>query len=196
MRLEEVENMVAGEILVESEALLTGHFLLTSGRHAGQYVQCAKVLQEPVYANALAKIIAKGFENVEVELVIAPAMGGILIGYELARVLGAKSIFTEREDGIMTLRRGFEIPKGTKVVIAEDVVTTGNSAREVLKIANEHGANVLGVASIVDRTGGAVDFGVKFVSAFSKKIISYTQDECPLCKDGIKVVKPGSRVFK
>ena len=180
-------------ILQETGALLTGHFQLTSGRHGAQYMQCAKVLQYPEHTAYIAKILAQKFEGEDVDIVLAPAVGGIVLGYELARALGAKSVFAEREDGKMTLRRGFEIPKRAKVVIAEDVVTTGGSTREVMAIAKEYGANILGTCAMVDRSGGALDFGVKFVAAYSTNIASYAPDECPLCKEGLPIVKPGSR---
>jgi len=181
------------QILLETGALLTGHFLLTSGRHGAQYMQCAKVLQYPEHTAYITKVMAEEFKGQEVDIVLAPAIGGIVMGYELARALGAKSIFAERENGKMTLRRGFEIPKGAKVVIAEDVVTTGGSTREVMAIAEEHGADIIGTCVMVDRSGGALDFGVKFVSAYSKAIASYEPEECPLCKEGQPIVKPGSR---
>ncbi|MCL2404179.1 MAG: orotate phosphoribosyltransferase [Defluviitaleaceae bacterium] len=181
------------KILTETGALLNGHFKLTSGRHGAQYMQCAKVLQYPEHTAYIAQVMADGFKGEEVDIVLAPAIGGIVIGYELARALGAKSMFTEREDGKMTLRRGFEIPKGARVIIAEDVVTTGGSTREVMAIAKEHGADIVGVCIMVDRTGGQLDLGVKLVSAYSKAIASYEPDECPLCKEGLPIVKPGSR---
>ena len=181
------------KILVETGALLNGHFKLTSGRHGAQYMQCAKVLQYPEHTAYIANVIAEGFKGDEVDIVLAPAIGGIVIGYELARALGAKSLFTEREDGKMTLRRGFVIPKGARVVIAEDVVTTGGSTREVMAIAKEHGAEIVGACSMVDRTGGELNLGVKFVAAYSKAMVSYAPEECPLCKEGQPIVKPGSR---
>ena len=181
------------KILTETGALLTGHFRLTSGRHGAQYMQCAKVLQYPEHTAHIAQVLAEGFKDENIDIVLAPAIGGIVLGYELARALGAKSLFAEREDGKMTLRRGFEIPKGARVIVAEDVVTTGGSTREVMAIAEEHGADIAGVCIMVDRTGGQLDFGVKLVSAYSKAIVSYDPDECPLCKEGLPVVKPGSR---
>jgi len=181
------------KILVDTGALLNGHFKLTSGRHGAQYMQCAKVLQYPEHTAYIAKVMADGFKGEEIDIVLAPAVGGIVIGYELARALGAKSLFTEREDGKMTLRRGFAIPKGARVLIAEDVVTTGGSTREVMAIAKEHGAEIVGACSMVDRTGGELDLGVKFVSAYSKAMASYDPAECPLCKEGQPIVKPGSR---
>ena len=185
------------KILKDAEALLEGHFLLTSGRHADRYVQCAKVLQYPEYAEELAKVLAKGFEGDEIDIVIGPAMGGMIIGYELAKQLKVKSLFTERVDGKMTLRRGFVIPEGAKVVIAEDVVTTGGSVREVVEIVKENNAEVVGIASIIDRTGGKIDFGTKFTTAYSADITSYEAENCPICAEGsIPLVKPGSRILK
>ncbi|MCL2570938.1 MAG: orotate phosphoribosyltransferase [Defluviitaleaceae bacterium] len=181
------------QILQETGALLTGHFQLTSGRHAEIYMQCAKVLQYPEHTAYIAQEIAKGFAGDEVEIVLAPAIGAIVLGYELARAMGAKSIFVERENGEMTLRRGFEIPKGARVVIAEDVVTTGGTTKEVIEVAKAHGAEVIGTCSLVDRTGGQIDMGVKYVAAYSKAIESYLPEDCPLCKAGIPIVKPGSR---
>jgi len=182
------------EILTECGALLNGHFLLTSGRHAGQYMQCAQVQQYPGCLEEIAEMIASGFSQDEVDIVIAPAIGGIVIGYELARKLGAKSIFTERVDGKVTLRRGFEVPKGARVVVAEDVITTGLSTKEVIEVVNEYGGELVGIGVMVDRTGGDVQFGVKVVAAYSKEIGTYDPENCPLCKEGAQPpIKPGSR---
>jgi len=181
----------ASDILKKADALLDGHFLYTSGRHGAQYMQCAKVLQYPEFTEALAKKIASDLDDAEI--VIAPAIGGIVWGYELARAIGAKSIFAERENGVMTLRRGFELPKGARVVVAEDVYTTGGTIREIIEIVKAHGGVVAGVGVIVDRTGGKMDLGVKAVAAYSTEIMSYTPEECPLCKAGVPLVKPGSR---
>jgi len=181
------------QILQETGALLTGHFLLASGRHGDRYMQCAKVLQYPEHTEYITQAVANKFEGETVDIVLAPAVGGIVFGYELARALGAKAIFTERENGKMTLRRGFEIPKHSRVVIAEDVVTTGGSTKEVIAIAKEHEANIIGTCVMVDRSGGNIDFGMKYVAAYSVAIESYMPEDCPLCKDGTPVVKPGSR---
>jgi len=184
----------AEEILTQSQALLNGHFLLTSGRHAEQYMQCAKVQQYPQRLEEIAKMIAEGFAGEGVEVVITPAVGGIVIGYELARQLGAKAIFTERVDGKMELRRGFELEKGTRVVVAEDVITTGISTQEVIDVAKACGAEIVGIGVIVDRSGGKLEFGVKVVPAYSKEFTSYAAQECPICGKGdIPLVKPGSR---
>jgi orotate phosphoribosyltransferase len=186
-------NIQSEKILTECEVILNGHFLLTSGRHGDVYMQCAKLQQYPEHMEAVAKIAAEGFKGQKADIVIAPAIGGIVFGYELARQLKAKAIFAERQDGKMTLRRGFEIPKGARVVAAEDTITTGGSVKEVMDIVRDSGGVLLGVASIVDRTGGTIDLGARLVSAYSKKIISYTPEECPLCKEGKPIVKPGSR---
>ena len=185
--------MKTEDILLKSEALLSGHFLYTSGRHGAQYMQCARVLQYPEYTEALAKTVAAGFEGEKIDIVLAPAVGGIVWGYELARALGAKSIFAEREDGKMTLRRGFEIPKGTRIVVAEDVITTGGTVLEVLEIAKTHGAEIIGVGVIVDRSGGKIDLGTKIAAALTTEIASYAPEDCPLCKQGLPITKPGSR---
>ena len=183
-------------LLTEAQALLTGHFLLTSGLHSNKYMQCAKVMVNPKNTETIAKVIAQGFEVDQIDLVVAPAMGGILIGYEVARALGVGSMFTERVDGKMALRRGFEIPQGARVIIIEDVVTTGKSTNEVKVLLESLGANVVGVGSIIDRSGG-VDFGVKFVSTYAPVIETYTKEDCPLCAEGnIELVKPGSRIIK
>ncbi|MCL2420396.1 MAG: orotate phosphoribosyltransferase [Defluviitaleaceae bacterium] len=187
-------NNQAERILTECDAMLHGHFKLTSGRHGDVYMQCAKVQQYPEHMEAIAKIVADGFKDQPVDIVVAPAVGAIVFGYELARQLNAKAIFAERVDGQMTLRRGFEIPKGAKVVAAEDTITTGGSIKEVMDIVRNSGGDLLGVGSIVDRTGGEIDLGARLVSAYSKKIISYLPEECPMCKEGKPIVKPGSRV--
>ena len=184
------------EILREAGALLEGHFILTSGRHASRYMQCAKILQYPNFTMELMGHLKQSFKDDGVQMVIAPAVGGIVLGYELARQLGVQSIFTEREEGKMVLRRGFEIPAGTKVLVAEDVVTTGGSVKEVIEVAKASGAEIVGVALLVDRSGGTVDFGAKTVAAYTTAIASYEAESCPLCKDdAIPATKPGSRTI-
>lgn len=182
------------EIFIKTEALLNGHFLLTSGRHSNQYFQCAKVLQFPDYTAEVCSIITEYYKSYEIDTVIAPAMGGIIVGYEVARQLGKRSIFTERENNHMTLRRGFTLSPSENVLVCEDVVTTGGSVFEVIDIVKKSGANVVGVASIVNRSNGKVDFGYPFLSALKLEVISYIPDECPLCKENrIPLIKPGSR---
>lgn len=184
------------EILKECEALLEGHFLLSSGKHSDRYVQCAKLLMYPEKAEEICKVIKKKLDdaNVKVDAVVGPAMGGIVIAYELARALGVRAMFTERENDEMTLRRGFFINEGEKVLVVEDVVTTGKSSLETIKVLKEHGAEVLGIASIVDRTNGKSNIEYPLYPAISLNVNAYEKEECPLCKEGkIKLVKLGSR---
>ena len=176
-------------------AILKGHFKLTSGRHSDTYMQSAKLFIDTKQSEIVCKALAEKLAGEKIDLVVSPAIGGILMGYEVARQLGVPNIFAERENGEMTLRRGFAIEKGTKVVVVEDVVTTGGSVKEVVKLVQSMGADVVAVASLVDRSNGNVDFGVKYVNLISMEVTSYEPDECPLCKEGkIELVKPGSRV--
>ncbi|HOA81070.1 MAG TPA: orotate phosphoribosyltransferase [Defluviitaleaceae bacterium] len=185
------------EIFKETEVLLEGHFQLTSGRHSNQYMQCAKILQYPNYAEEIAKGLAEEFKDDNIDMVVGPAMGGIIIAYELARQLKCKNLFAEREDGKMTLRRGFTIPKGTRVLVAEDVITTGGSVMEVIDIVKEQGGELAGVAVLVDRSNGKVDFGTKLRAALTVDVVSYEAEECPICKEGkMALIKPGSRKIK
>ncbi len=186
-----MENRVI-ELLKESNALLTGHFLLSSGKHSDKYVQCARLLQYPEKSEEVCKIIKEKLVDEKIDIVVGPAMGGIVIAYELGRVLGVPAIFTERENNEMSLRRGFEIKEGQNVLIVEDVVTTGKSSVETMKVIEECGGNVVGVACLVDRTGGR-DVGYKLFPAVSLQINTYESDNCPLCKENIELVKPGSR---
>lgn len=185
---EEILNM-----FLESGALLEGHFLLTSGRHSNRYMQCARVLQYPRYAEKLGAALAEGFKDAGVEAVIGPAMGGIIVAHEVGRALGTRAFFAEREQGVMTLRRGFTLEPGTRVLVCEDVVTTGGSVREVMEVVREKGAQVVGVGVLVDRSGGKVDFGVPLRALLTMEIPSYDAAECPLCREGLPLVKPGSR---
>ncbi len=181
------------EIFKKTGALLQGHFLLTSGRHSNMYFQCAKVLQYPEYTEQVCRIIADYSRDYEIDTVISPAMGGIIVGQEVARQLNKRSIFAEREDKKLTLRRGFTIEKGEKILVCEDVVTTGGSVFEVIDIVKQQGGEVVGVGFIVDRSNGRVDFGYPQKSTMKMEVISYAPDECPLCKENIPLVKPGSR---
>lgn len=182
------------EILKETKVLQEGHFLLTSGKHSNQYMQCARILEYPDYTVELCSVLVDAFKNDKVDLVIGPATGGIILSYEIARQLGVRNLFAERENGKMTLRRGFKVPKGARVLVAEDVITTGGSVEEVIDIVKEQGGEVVGVAVLVDRTNGHIDFGCKFQSVYSTEVVSYDSEECPMCKEGdIALVKPGSR---
>ncbi|MFV0440778.1 MAG: orotate phosphoribosyltransferase [Lachnospirales bacterium] len=184
-------------ILEKSEVLLNGHFILTSGKHSKQYMQCAKICQYPEYNSELASFLVKEFENQEIDIVIAPAVGGIVFGYEVARQLKVKNLFAERENGKMTLRRGFAIGKGQKVLVVEDVVTTGGSVKEVMEVVREQGGEVIGVGVLVDRSNGTADFGVNFKSVYQAKVEAFEPEECPMCKSGeSEAVKPGSRGLK
>jgi len=182
------------ETFREAGALLEGHFLLSSGLHSPKYLQCALVLQDPARAERLCGRLARAFADDRVETVVGPAMGGILVAYELARALGATAIFAEREEGRMRLRRGFRIEPGRRVLLAEDVVTTGGSLREVLAIVREAGAEVVGVAALVDRTSGRdPGFGMPLTALVQLDVPTHVPEECPLCREGVPVVKPGSR---
>lgn len=181
------------KIFKESNAMLEGHFLLTSGRHSDRYLQCALVLQEPETAEKLAKELAAKISEKNIDIVIGPALGGVTLAYEIARQLKTKALFAERENGVMTLRRGFKISEGARVLVVEDVVTTGGSVLEVIDVVKEAGGQVVGVASLVDRSNGKVDFGYPFYSLLSLEVISYEAKDCPLCEKGLPLVKPGSR---
>lgn len=184
----------AVEMFTNTGALMEGHFLLTSGRHSDRYVQCARILQYPDYTEKLASYIASKFQEDNIELVIGPAMGGIIIAYEVARQLNVPAVFTERKDGEMALRRGFEIKPGQRVLVVEDVLTTGGSIREVIDIVEKSGGCVAGVAVLVDRSGGKADFGVKQEAVLTMDIQSWEAEDCPLCREGkIPAIKPGSR---
>ncbi len=180
-------------IFRKTEALLEGHFRLTSGRHSNQYFQCAKVLQYADYNIQICEKIVEHFKNFEIETVIAPALGGIIVGQEVARQLNKRFIFAEREQSALTLRRGFSLKENEKVLVCEDVVTTGGSVFEVMEIVKSFGAKVVGVGYIVDRSNDKVNFGYSQFSALKVNAVSFTPEECDLCKQGIPLVKPGSR---
>ena len=174
-------------------ALLEGHFVLTSGLHSTSYLQCALVLQYPAEAEAFGRTIAARFEGRGIETVVAPAIGGIIIGWETARALGVRSLWTEREDGRMTLRRGFTVRPGESVLVVEDVITTGGSTRETVEALRAAGANVVGAASIIDRSGGRADAGVPRAALATLDVPTHAPAACPLCAEGVPLVKPGSR---
>jgi orotate phosphoribosyltransferase len=182
-------------IFKKTNALLEGHFQLTSGLHSPQYFQCAKVLQYPDHMEMLCGLIADHFRASSAECVISPALGGIVVGQEVGRQLRLRTMFTERKDGIMQLRRGFEIGKGERIVVCEDVTTTGGSAREVYEIVQKMGGKVVGVGAIVDRSGGKVPFE-NFYATMVMDVVAYKPEECPLCRLGKPIEKPGSRSNK
>lgn len=185
------------EVFQKTGGILKGHFLLTSGRHSDTYMQCAKLFVDTESSEKLCAALAEKLTGVNAEAVVSPAVGGILMGYEVARQLKLPNYFMERENGEMTLRRGFAIEKGTKVLVVEDVVTTGGSVKEVIAKLKAMGAEPVAVASIVDRSAGAVEFGLPFYNLISMNVVSYEPEECPLCKEGkIPAIKPGSRSLK
>ena len=181
------------DLFKKSGAFLEGHFLLSSGLHSPQYVEKFRVIEYPEYTEQLCKDIAEQFKNDNVELVIGPMTGGIVLAHEAAKALHVKSMFTERVDNVMSLRRGFSFKPGTRILLVEDIVTTGGSIFEVIKLIKELGGNIVGVGYLVDRSGGKVDFGVKQYPLVKLDIVTYQPDECPLCNSGIELIKPGSK---
>ena len=179
----------------QAEAIQKGHFKLTSGVHSDTYIQCAQVMQYPGFMHNLCSELGRKFRGKDIDVIVGPAIGGIIISHVMAQVLGpwVRAIFTERENGKMTLRRSFEIKKDEKVLVVEDVTTTGGSVREVIDIVKERGGQVVGIGVLIDRSGGRIDFGVKMKSLLTLDIKSYQPEDCPLCKKGVPVVKPGSR---
>ena len=180
----------------QTGALLEGHFQLTSGLHSSLYLQCALVLQYPEHADFIGRALAARFGDDRVDAVVAPAIGGIIVAHETARAIGARALFAEREAGVMTLRRGFRLSRGERVLVVEDVVTTGGSTRETIQAVIDADGVVVGAGSIVDRSDGAADVGVRRQALLSLDVTAYQPEECPLCKDGVPAVKPGSRVLK
>jgi orotate phosphoribosyltransferase len=181
------------EIFRETKALLEGHFQLTSGLHSTQYFQCARVLQYPKYLHLFAGEIAKHFAYSDVEVVVSPAIGGVVVGTEVGRMMRARTIFSERKEGKMELRRGFELHPGERVLVVEDVVTTGGSVFEVVELVKKASAKLSGVGYIVDRSNGKIKFDTKHFSVLQLDVVAYEPAQCPLCKEGIEVIKPGSR---
>jgi len=177
----------------QSGALLEGHFILSSGLHSANYLQCALALQYPADAAKFGKTIAEHFTNENIETVAAPAIGGLIIGYAVAEALNVRFIWTERQDGVMTVRRGFSVRQRERMLVVEDVITTGGSTRECIEALESRGARVTGAASIIDRSGGAADVGVPRIALVSMEVPSYKPEDCPLCRQGIEAVKPGSR---
>jgi len=174
-------------------ALLEGHFVLSSGLHSAMYLQCAIALQATVDAVEFGTVLAERFRDQQIETVASPAIGGIVIGYEVARQLGARFIWTEREQGRMTLRRGFTVRNGERVLVVEDVITTGGSTRDTIEALRDAGAEVVAAASIIDRSGGKADVGVPRTSLATLEVSAVAPDECEACRKGEPVIKPGSR---
>ncbi|EJO5348425.1 orotate phosphoribosyltransferase [Clostridium botulinum] len=191
-----MSNINVIDILKESNALLEGHFLLSSGRHSNRYCQCAKLLQYPQKAEKVISVIAEKLKEVDFNIIVGPAMGGVIVSYELARQTSRPGIFAERKEGIMCIRRGFEVKKGDKVIISEDVITTGKSSLEVAKVIEEMGGEVVGIACIVDRRAKDIKTNYPVYSACKLEIETYENGNCELCKKNIPFVKPGSREQK
>jgi orotate phosphoribosyltransferase len=180
------------QIFRETGAYLKGHFHLTSGLHSSEYLQCALVLQHPALAERFGRELAAQLPACDV--VVSPAIGGLIIGHEVARAKGVRFLFTERDaEGKMTLRRGFSVHPGETALVIEDVITTGGSTREVIGVLTASGAPVLGAGSVIDRSGGRADLGVPRVALATLDVVSYTLEDCPLCKQGVPLEKPGSR---
>ncbi len=180
----------------QTNALLEGHFILSSGLHSPNYLQCALALQYPPDAAKFGRTIAEHFTNENIETVASPAIGGLIIGYEVAKALNVRFIWTERENGVMTLRRGFSMKKAERILVVEDVITTGGSTRECIEALEKYGAKVVGAASIIDRSNGKADVGVKRIALASLDVPTYETEDCPLCERGEIAVKPGSRTTK
>ena len=179
--------------LKKSKALLEGHFSLSSGLHSEAYIQCALLLRYPELAEKFCQELAQKVKKYKPELVVGPALGGVIVAYEMARALNLPGIFTERKNGEMMLRRNFDIKPGQKILLVEDVVTTGGSVKEVIEIIKEKGGELAVVASLIDRSGGNANFGAPFESLISFDFEVYKPEDCPLCKQNSEAVKPGSR---
>jgi orotate phosphoribosyltransferase len=181
------------DIFSEAGGLLKGHFLLTSGLHSNTYLEKFQVLQHPKYTERLCAELARRFAGEGVEVVVGPVTGGIILAYEVARQLGARAIFTEREGGVMCLRRGFAVNPGEKVLVVEDIVTTGGSVQEVLSVLQRTPGQIVGVGLLIDRSGGKVDFGVPTEALLKLDIDAWEPSDCPLCRENMPITKRGSR---
>ncbi len=189
-----MDRKEAFRIFEETGALQNGHFLLTSGLHSPQYFQCALVLQHHQFLEKFCNEIREFYyEEEDIDLVISPAIGGIVVGQELARQLNVRAIFTEREGEKMTLRRGFRIEPHEKIIIAEDVITTGGSVKEIIELIEKAKGYPVGIGAIVDRSDGQTDFGIPLFSPVQVKAVTYKPERCPLCSQNIPLIKPGSR---
>lgn len=184
------------DIYQKTGALLTGHFLLSSGLHSERYLQSALVLQQPDIATRLCAALAEYFRDSTIEAVIAPALGGVFVSHETARALGVRALFAERVNGELTLRRGFTIKPGERILVVEDVITTGKSTRETIEVVKKAGGVAVAAASLVDRSGGKAELGVPYKALVTLDVPSFTALECPLCKAGSAPIKPGSRGLK
>jgi len=189
-----VEEREILQIFRQHQALLEGHFVLSSGLHSDRYIQCALVLQHPAVAAQLGRELATKLGDTGASVVVAPALGGILVAHEVARALGLRALFTERQDGRMVLRRGFSLAPEEPVLVVEDVITTGGSTRETVAAVERAGGKVVAAGSLVDRSGGGADLGLPRAALLTLTVQNYQPDQCPLCRKGVPAVKPGSRV--
>jgi len=181
------------QLFVETKAFHEGHFELSSGLHSDEYVQCALVLQYPHITEKLADLLAQKFASEEITCVVGPALGGVTLAYEVARSLKVRGIFAERKDGEMQIRRGFSVSDNDRILVVEDVITTGGSVKEVVKLLESMGKTVVGVGSLIDRSKSPVDFGYPFHALLAMPLKAYEPNDCPLCKNGQEIVKPGSK---
>jgi orotate phosphoribosyltransferase len=188
-----VDEQAVLDIFTRRGALLEGHFLLSSGLHSNRYLQCALVLQYPADAEALGAALAEHFRDEKLDIVVAPALGGVIVAHVVARALNLPALFTERDGGEMTLRRGFSIAPGARVLVVEDVVTTGGSTREVIKVVEQAGGVVVAVGSLIDRSGGSVELPCRRAALATLTVPTYAPDSCPFCQQGLPAIKPGSR---
>jgi len=184
------------QIFREHGALLEGHFILSSGLHSDRYIQCALVLQHPRVAEQLCSALAAKLRRLGATVVAAPALGGVIVSHEVARALGLRALFTERQEGVMTLRRGFSLAPSEPTLVVEDVITTGGSTRETMAAVEQAGGKVVGVGALIDRSGGKADLGVPKAALVTLSVQNYDPANCPLCKSGIPAIKPGSRTKK
>jgi orotate phosphoribosyltransferase len=181
------------EIFRNHSALLEGHFILSSGLHSDRYIQCALVLQHPRVAEQLCSELAAKLSHLGATVVAAPALGGVIVSHEVARALGLRALFTERQEGTMTLRRGFSLAAGEPTLVVEDVITTGGSTRETMAAVEQAGGKVVGVGALIDRSGGKADLGVPKAALVTLSVQNYDPANCPLCQSGLPAIKPGSR---
>jgi len=184
------------EIFRNHAALLEGHFILSSGLHSDRYIQCALVLQHPRVAEQLCSELAAKLRHLGATVVAAPALGGVIVSHEVARALGLRALFTERQEGVMTLRRGFCLAPGEPTLVVEDVITTGGSTRETMAAVEQAGGKVVGVGALIDRSGGKAELGVPKAALVTLSVQNYDPADCPFCKSGLPAVKPGSRTGK
>ncbi|HHI87346.1 MAG TPA: orotate phosphoribosyltransferase [Candidatus Cloacimonetes bacterium] len=180
------------QILVETGAFLEGHFQLTSGKHSKYYVEKIKLIQFPEYVEKIGKAFAQKCHHLDFDVVVSPALGAIVLGYEVAKQMDKRFIFTQRKEGIMYIRSGFDLQPYEKVLIIEDITTTGGSVFEVIECVKKRKADIVGIGLVVDRSGGSIEFGYKPFPLLTLKIEAYDPEDCPLCKAGIPIIKPGS----